>query len=201
MEDEANGLFGRASARYRKTRLGTRIAVASLMSAAVVTAGGLTALNASGAATPTQSPTVSGATPTPTPTVSPTPPPHHCKCRTPSTTVLSVSPLVQQRKSPVQLTANVSCASLPTGTVTFRRRDNTVLGTAHVTFPTALHTGVAQLSVTTNLPVGKRFVDATYNGNSMCKPSTSTLVMVRIVAKCGCLSTGPGTPGDVKVTG
>jgi hypothetical protein len=203
MEDEANGLFGRASARYRKTRLGTRIAAASLMSAAVVTAGGLTALNASGATTPTPPPTASGATPTPTPTPTPssTPPPHHCKCRTPSTTVLSVSPLVQQRKSPVQLTANVSCASLPTGTVTFRRRDNTVLGTAQVTFPTALHTGVAELSVTTNLPVGKRFADATYNGNSTCKPSTSALVEVKIVAKCGCMSTGPGTPGDVKVTG
>jgi Bacterial Ig-like domain (group 3) len=205
MEDEANRLFRRASARYRQTRLGTRIALASLMSAALVTAGGLTALNASGAATPTPTPTATGAMPsaTPTPTPSPTPTrPHHCICRTPSTTVLSVSPLVQQRKSPVQLTANVSCASLPTGTVTFRRRDNTVLGTASVTFPTALHTGVAEVTVTTGLPLGKRFLKATYNGNSRCLPSTSALIETRIVAHCGCMSSSPGTPGDeVQVTG
>jgi hypothetical protein len=211
MENGANGLFRRASARYRQARLGTRIALALLMSATVVTAGGLTALNASGATTP--APSATGATPTPTATATPTPTsvptptpsstrPHKCKCRTPSTTLLSVSPLVQQRRSPVHLTANVTCASLPTGTVTFRRRDNTVLGTAKVTFPTALHTGVAELTVTTNLPVGRRFIKATYNGNSMCLPSTSALVEARIVAHCGCLPSSPDTPGDeAKVTG
>lgn len=200
MQNEGLGSLRKAADRLREAGFGARITLALLMAAALVTAGGLTALHAAASGTPSSSATPTAGAPTPTPTPTPT----HCVCRTPSTTVLSVSPTVQLRKSPVQLTANVSCASLPTGTVTFRRRDNTVLGTAQVTFPTATHIGVAELTATTGLPVGKRFIDATYNGNSRCKPSTSALVMLKIVAHCPCMnpSPAPGTPGtEVKVTG
>jgi subtilase family serine protease len=106
---------------------------------------------------------------------------------TPTTTTLTAKPTSASQGASVTLTATVTPASGPTGTVTFFVNKSTSLGVVN------LASGIATL-VTTTLPPGSDSVTASYSGDATFAASTSAAVIVTVCTPPFCIGTSAANP-------